>query len=147
MNIKKPRIRQIYDNDYSGYEREFNYKYLHLNAPAFSKLIKEISQPELKMLMSLVNIIEKNSGILLNLVGKPAENRSEILCAMGYISHSNTSKTHLAHMFKLGIIKRVHYPNAFCGYAYYVNPYIMYYGGSVEDTTLEMFQDSEWKEY
>lgn len=147
MNIKKPRTARIYEDNF-GLEnkREFSYKYIHFYAPAMSKIAAEFTPHENRMVISLANSIGKNNNILLNLVGKPAESRNEILCALGYRSKSNTPKGILSNLFNKGVIKRVKNENAFCGYVYYVNPYIMYYGSTVDDTTIEVFHDSEWKE-
>lgn len=50
----------------------------------------------------------------------------------------------LNNLINKDVIKKVK-TKTFCGYVYYVNPYIMYYGSVVDDTTLEVFHDSEWK--
>lgn len=147
MNIKKPRIVREFDMD-SGImnKREFIYKYIHFSAPAMCKIAEELSPNEIKMIMNLANSISKNSNMLLNLIGNPAETKKEILSAMGYISKCNTPINTLTKLIKKDVIKKVKYDKSFCGYAYYVNPYILYYGSTAEDTTFEIFQDSEWKE-
>lgn len=147
MNIKSPRINRMYDNDFGvDNKREFNYKYIHFSAPAMCKISEEFTPHETKMLLGLAHAISKNNNIILNLIGKPAESRNEILCALGYTFRSNTPKTILKKLFDKDIIKKVKNEKTFCGYAFYINPYVMYYGGSVEDTTLEAFHDSEWRE-
>lgn len=146
MKIKKPRIERIYEDNYGlDIHREFSYKYIHFNAGAMSKIALELTPYEIKMIVGLSNSIGKNDNMLLNLVGKPAESRAEILSAIGYFSRGSSPKSIISNLFKKDVIKKVKNENTFCGYAYYVNPYIMYYGSCVEDTTLEIFQDSEWK--
>lgn len=146
MNIKKPRIKRIYEDNF-GLEtkREFSYKYIHFYAPAMSKIAEEFTPFENKMVMGLANSIGKNNNMLLNLIGKPAESKKEILCALGYLSKSSTPMNLLNNLINKDVIKKVKNEKTFCGYVYYVNPYIMYYGSVVDDTTLEVFHDSEWK--
>lgn len=143
MNMKKPRIKKY---DYDQYpHRDFEYSLIHWNVWSIRDIMVEFSPFEVKMLFGFSSIIKRNSNMIMNLAGQPAENREEILSALGYVEAGHAPKNAIAHFVKEEIILRVKDDNVFGGYAYYFNPHVMYYGATLFDSTLELFHDSRWR--
>ena len=145
MNLKRPSIKRNKEamNPYA--DRNFKYGYIHVSTQSLQEMFKVFTHNDLKMIFALVKIVKQHTNMLMNLANEPAENRDEILSAMGYISDTGYSKTTIRKLFNQDVLKKVKSEATFSGYAYYLNPYIFYYGGSVDDNTLELFYDSKWR--
>lgn len=146
LNLKRPQIKRTASGQVEMLgDRDFKYGYIHVSTHNLQDIFKVLNPNQIKMMFAMVKIIRQNSNMLYNLVNEPAENRDQILSAMGYIQSGSTAHNTLKKLFKEDIIKKVRSEKTFCGFGYYVNPYVLYYGKSVEDTTWEIFEDSKWK--
>lgn len=144
VNLKRPKIKRNKEVMNPFTDKDFAYGYIHVSTYSLQEMFKSLTYNDIKMILSLFRIVKKNTNMIMNLVEEPAENRDEILSAMGYLDR-DYSKNTLRRLFSEDIIKKVRNENTFSGYAFYLNPYIYYYGSVISDDTLELFHDSKWR--
>lgn len=146
MTLKKPVTKKAKKLEYDEENfRAFQYPYVHFSTYSMVRACTELRDREMKMLIGVIKLLEKNSNMILNLAGRPAESRTEIIAGLGYLQPGQAPLNTIKKLFDADIIKKTPRENTFTGYAFYLNPYVYYYGSTVDDTTLELFQDSRWK--
>lgn len=121
--------------------RKFKYPYLRVDLNASLILIQRLKSYDFKMCLNLGTILQRNTNVILNVLGEPAQNMEEIATSMGYGSTA-APITALRHLFELDVIRKIKDRKYFRGYAYIVNPYVMTFGKSMKDEIYAAFNDT-----
>lgn len=139
LKVSKPKLPDINIAD-----QPFQYAYIHVSTWCLRDLLNSLPARDIQVMFELVKIMRKNENVLLNRLEQPAITKNEILSAIGHPSDSYERV--LTRLIKNEVVGRFNNPTE-KGYAYFVNPYVFFYGTKIPDYVYELFTDSKWRIY